>query len=112
MSRYSIPPILFMDVNTLWHWRLFDALASITFTLGVSPRSLFEQPRRVEACDQRTIIDAPLLPGWASVTAQICQRYLARDLIARTSMYPQPWAILTTPKYGVLGRCLKQKCRV
>ena len=89
--------IIFVDVNSIWHRRIASALAERCRALSLS----------VQPALDALVIETIRLPrGWASVTAPLAQRLLARFIMRLGKKLRDPLVILTSPAYEPLSRYL------
>lgn len=99
--------IIFVDTNTIWHRRIAIALGEEARVVGLAPRSGLGRSRGRTRIDNIDVLDVPLPPGWASRSAAIGQRLLARTVLGLAESLDDPVAILTSPAYEPLSRHLE-----
>ncbi|MBJ3775927.1 glycosyltransferase family protein [Acuticoccus mangrovi] len=100
--------LLFLDTNTLWHRRIAEALAARVATAAVVPEAgLVPSVPRFSEAGPLTTFAIRLPRGWASGTADIGQRLLAR-LVRRlaASLGERPVLVFSSPAYRPLARFL------
>lgn len=100
------PPVIFVDTNTIWHRRFAEALSEVCPTIALEPRGGFgrigKSSSRVDGALETVSVLLP--PGWASKTAFVGQRLLARHVLNAAGKFARtPVVILTSPKYSPLA---------
>lgn len=101
--------IFFIDANTIWHRRLAEALSALVPTLALLPRAGIVPSLSVALPEdgEGGFVQVVLPRGWASATAPIAQRLLAKMILSRE--VEGSVAIITSPVYQVLARCLAER---
>jgi hypothetical protein len=101
--------LLFVDANTIWHRKIAEALGTVMPTLAVLPRSgALPRASRMPDRDGKTTFATVTLPrGWASISAPVSQRILARWLLQWAETMPgAPAVLLSSPTYRTLAGLL------
>ena len=105
----STPHILFVDVNTLWHRRLAEALGEFTSVTAFLPRGGGFPQFATTSSERDGVVEFSTVTmprGWASFTAAIGQSWLAGQILRKYGA-ANTVAVIATPAYRVLARRLR-----
>jgi hypothetical protein len=105
--------IIFLDTNTIWHRKFAEALAGQTDLVAINPRAGALPKVNATTTETMRVLDVVLPRGWATYTAMVGQRILAR-IVQKTAetLTDEPIIVLTSPAYAKLASLLKSRFKV